>query len=154
MFFMNINNAQGDAIEILLRQMGASDVTKIRGLLYFIEFKLSDDVEISYSYNINTKNKYFLQRIKPYPIPQGIFSDEYEIVSFIKKDLQKFSTAMNSSNFNLFVDVARKVNNITSMAEYLFLNYNVNTNELLRIDKELDDILKEINFAKTTSKEI
>ena len=151
---MNINNAQGDAIEILLRQMGASDVTKIRGLLYFIEFKLSDDVEISYSYNINTKNKYFLQRIKPYPIPQGIFSDEYEIVSFIKKDLQKFSTAMNSSNFNLFVDVARKVNNITSMAEYLFLNYNVNTNELLRIDKELDDILKEINFAKTTSKEI
>lgn len=151
---MNINNAQGDAIEILLRQMGASDVTKVRGLLYFMEFKLSDDVEISYSYNINTKNKYFLQRIKPYPIPQGIFSDEYEIVSFIKKDLQKFSTAMNSSNFNLFVDVAKKVNNITSMAEYLFLNYNVNTNELLRIDKELDDILKEINFAQTTSNEI
>jgi hypothetical protein len=151
---MNINNAQGDSIEILLRQMGASDVTKIRGLLYFMTFKLSDDVEISYSYNINTKNKYFLQRIKPYPIPQGVFSDEYEIVSFIKKDLQKFSTAMNSSNFNLFIDVARKVNNITSMAEYLFLNYNVNVNQLLRINTELDDILKEIEFAKNTSKEI
>jgi len=85
---MNINNAQGDSIETLLRQMGASDVTKIRGLLYFMTFKISDDVEISYSYNINTKNKYFLQRIKPYPIPQGVFSDEYEIVSFIKKDLE------------------------------------------------------------------
>jgi hypothetical protein len=151
---MNINNAQGDSIEILLRQMGASDVTKIRGLLYFMTFKLSDNVEISYSYNINTKNKYFLQRIKPYPIPQGVFSDEYEIVSFIKKDLQKFSTAMNSSNFNLFLDVARKVNNITSMAEHLFLNYNVNVNQLLRINTELDDILKEIEFAKNTSKEI
>ena len=151
---MNINNAQGDSIEILLRQMGASDVTKIRGLLYFMTFKLSDDVEISYSYNINTKNKYFLQRIKPYPIPQGVFSDEYEIVSFIKKDLQKFSTAMNSSNFNLFLDIARKVNNITSMAEHLFLNYNVNVNQLLRINTELDDILKEIEFAKNTSKEI
>ena len=151
---MNINNAQGDSIEILLRQMGASDVTKIRGLLYFMTFKLSDNVEISYSYNINTKNKYFLQRIKPYPIPQGVFSDEYEIVSFIKKDLQKFSTAMNSSNFNLFLDIAKKVNNITSMAEHLFLNYNVNVNQLLRINTELDDILKEIEFAKNTSKEI
>ncbi|HSQ89826.1 hypothetical protein [Romboutsia sp.] len=151
---MNINNAQGDTIEILLRQMGASDVTKIRGLLYFMTFKLSDDVEISYSYNINTQDKYFLQRIKPYPIPQGVFSDEYEIVSFIKKDLQKFRTAINSSNFNLFIDVAKKVNNITYMAEYLFLNYNVNVNELLRINKELDDILKEIEIAKTTSKEI
>ena len=151
---MNINNAQGDTIEILLRQMGASDVTKIRGLLYFMTFKLSDDVEISYSYNINTQDKYFLQRIKPYPIPQGVFSDEYEIVSFIKKDLQKFRTAINSSNFNLFIDVAKKVNNITYMAEYLFLNYNVNVNELLAINKELDDILKEIEIAKTTSKEI
>lgn len=151
---MNINNAQGDTIETLLRQMGASDVTKVRGLLYFMEFKLSDNVEISYSYNINTQNKYFLQRIKPYPIPQGIFSDEYEIVSFIKKDLEKFKNAMNSSNFNLFVDVTRKVNSITSMAEYLFLNYNVDANELLKINKELDDILKEIEIAKTTSKEI
>lgn len=151
---MNINTAQGDAIETLLRQMGASDVIKVQGLLYFMKFKLNDNVEISYSYNINTKNKYFLQRIKPYPLPQGVFSDEYEIVSFIKKDLEKFSTAIHSTNFNLFIDVNKKVNNITSEMEYLFLNHNVNSNELLRLDKELNDILQEIEFAKILSKKI
>jgi hypothetical protein len=151
---MNINTAQGDAIETLLRQMGASDVIKVQGLLYFMKFKLNDNVEISYSYNINTKNKYFLQRIKPYPLPQGVFSDEYEIVSFIKNDLEKFSTAIHSTNFNLFIDFNKKVNNITSEMEYLFLNHNVDCNELLRLDKELNDILQEISFAKISSKKI
>lgn len=151
---MNINNVQGDAIETLLRQMGASDVTKVRGLLYFMKFKLNDDIEISYSYNINTKNKYFLQRIKPYPIHQGVFSDEHEIVSFIKKDLEKFNNAIHSSNFKLFVDTTKKVNSITYNTENLFLNYNVDSNEFLRLDKELDNILNEISVAKNTSKKI
>lgn len=151
---MNVNSAQGDAIETLLRQMGAYDIVKVRGLLYFMKFKLNDKFEISYSYNINAKKQYFLQRIKPYPIPQGVFSDEYEVVSFITKDLKKFNNAMNSSNFNLFLDVTKKVNSITSKMEDLFLNYNVDKNEFLRLNKELDDIVNEINFSKDKSKRL
>ncbi|MGL4913233.1 MAG: hypothetical protein ACRC3Y_12475 [Romboutsia sp.] len=151
---MNINSAQGDAIETLLRQMGASDIVKVRGFLYFMKFKLNDKIEISYSYNINTQNKYFLQRIKPYPIPQGVFCDEYEIVSFIKKDLLKFNNAMNSSNFNLFIDVTKKVNSITSKMEDLFLNNNVDKEELIILNNELDIILNEIDFAKSNSKKL
>ena len=151
---MNINNAHGDAIETLLRQMGASDIVKVQGLLYFMKFELTNDIEISYSYNINAKNKYFLQRIKPYPIPQGVFSDEYEIISFIKKDLLKFNNAMHSSNFNLFLDVTTKVNSITSKMEDLFLNHNVKKEEFLILNKELDDILNEIDIAKTNSKKL
>lgn len=151
---MNINSAQGDAIETLLRQMGASDIIKVRGFLYFMKFKLNDKIEISYSYNINTQNKYFLQRIKPYPIPQGVFYDEYEIVSFIKKDLLKFNNAMNSSNFNLFIDVSKKVNSITSKMEDLFLNNNVDKEELVILNKELNIILNEIDFAKSNSKKL
>lgn len=151
---MNVNTAQGDAIETLLRQIGASQVTKVRGLLYFIKFKLNEDLEISYVYNINAKNQYFLQRIKPYPIPQGIFTDEYEIVSFIKKDLNKFTKAMNSSNFNLFLSVTKKLNLASYNMENLFLNYNVNSDDFERLDKELNDILNEIEFAKTNSKDL
>ncbi|CEH35095.1 hypothetical protein [Romboutsia lituseburensis] len=151
---MNVNSAQGDAIETLLRQMGAYDIVKVRGLLYFMKFKLNDKFEISYSYNINAKKQYFLQRIKPYPIPQGVFSDEYEVVSFITKDLKKFNNAMNSSNFSLFLDVTKKVNSITSKMEDLFLNYNVDKNEFLRLNKELDDIVNEINFSKDKSKRL
>lgn len=151
---MNVNTAQGDAIETLLRQIGASQVTKVRGLLYFIKFKLNEDLEISYVYNINAKNQYFLQRIKPYPIPQGIFTDEYEIVSFIKKDLNKFTKAMNSSNFNLFLSVTKKLNLACYNMENLFLNYNVNSNDFERLNKELNDILNEIEFAKTNSKDL
>ncbi|MCR8744941.1 hypothetical protein [Romboutsia lituseburensis] len=151
---MNVNSAQGDAIETLLRQMGAYDIVKVRGLLYFMKFKLNDKFEISYSYNINAKKQYFLQRIKPYPIPQGVFSDEYEVVSFITKDLKKFNNAMNSSNFNLFLDVTKKVNSITSKMEDLFLNYNVDKNEFLRLNKELDDIVNEIKFSKDKTKRL
>lgn len=151
---MNVNTAQGDAIETLLRQIGASQVTKVRGLLYFIKFKLNEDLEISYVYNINAKNQYFLQRIKPYPIPQGIFTDEYEIVSFIKKDLNKFTKAMNSSNFNLFLSVTKKLNLASYNMENLFLNYNVNSDDFEILDKELNDILNEIEFAKTNSKDL
>lgn len=148
---MNVDTAKGDAIETLLRQIGASQITKVRGILYFIKFKLNQDIEISYVYNINAKNQYFLQRIKPYPIPQGIFTDEYEIVSFIKKDLNKFTMAMNSSNFNLFLNVTKKLNLASYNFEDLFLNYNVNSDDFEKLDKALDDILNEIKFAKNNS---
>ena len=68
-----INSVKGDSIEILLRQLGADKIQKVQGDLYFIKFILEDDLEVMYTYNINAKNQYFLQRIMPYPIPQGAF---------------------------------------------------------------------------------
>ncbi|MEG1312250.1 MAG: hypothetical protein RSD47_09630 [Romboutsia sp.] len=151
---MNVNTAQGDSIETLLRQIGASKITKVRGLLYFIKFNLKDEIEVSYVYNINSKNQYFLQRIKPYPIPQGVFTDEYEIVSFIKKDLDKFNIAINSKNFNLFLDTSEKINLAATNMEILFLNYNVNSQDFKKLDEELNNILNEIELAKNNSKSL
>lgn len=148
---MNINGASGDTIEILLRQLGATDIKKIHGILYFIKFKLDENIEISYTYNINTKNQYFLQRIKPYPLPQGTFENEYEIVSFIKRDLAKFNFAKNSSNFDLFTEVTQKVNSITSNMESLFFSTKVNDSDFLNLDKELKDVLDNIEYIKRHS---
>lgn len=151
---MNINTAKGDSIELLLRQIGATEVKVVRGLLYFIKFRLNDTLEISYTYNINAKNQYFLQRIKPYPLSHGVFDDEYEIVSFIKKDLYKFNNAMNSSNFDSFLDVAKKFNSITGNIEKLFLNYDVDKRHLQGLDKELSDIVDEIEEIKKDARKI
>ncbi|MBU5306295.1 hypothetical protein KQI18_00720 [Clostridioides mangenotii] len=151
---MNENTAIGDSIEVILRQLGATKIRKIRSYLYFIEFQLSEDWKVTYSYNINTKDEYFLQRIKPYPIPQGVFSDEYEVVSFITKDLKKFVNAENSSNFPTFVEVTRKVNSINDEMEKLFLNYNVETNDLENLNSKLDNILKNIEDARNNSKQL
>ncbi|MBS5787333.1 MAG: hypothetical protein KIC98_05450 [Clostridioides difficile] len=151
---MNENTAIGDSIEVILRQLGATKIRKIRSYLYFIEFQLSEEWKVTYSYNINTKDEYFLQRIKPYPIPQGVFSDEYEVVSFITKDLKKFVNAKNSSNFPTFVEVTRKVNSINDEMEKLFLNYNVETDDLENLNSKLDNISKNIEDARNNSKQL
>lgn len=151
---MNENTAIGDSIEVILRQLGATKIRKIRSYLYFIEFQLSEEWKVTYSYNINTKDEYFLQRIKPYPIPQGVFSDEYEVVSFITQDLKKFVNAKNSSNFPTFVEVTRKVNSINDEMEKLFLNYNVETDDLENLNSKLDNIFKNIEVARNNSKQL
>ena len=86
MSFNRIDSVKGDSIEILLRQLGAAKIQKVHGNLYFIKFILDDGFEVMYTYNINAKNKYFLQRIEPYPIPHGTFSNEVKILDYIKKD--------------------------------------------------------------------
>ncbi|RDY23754.1 hypothetical protein CHF27_006420 [Romboutsia maritimum] len=150
---MNVNTAKGDSIEVLLRQIGATQITKVRGILYFIKFKLNEKVELSYVYNINAKNKYFLQRIKPYPITQGIFTDEYEIVSFIKEDLSKFNNVQNRNTFDSFLDLNNKIINTADNLENLFLNYVVNDDDFSKLDKSLNDILYLIENIETNSKQ-
>ena len=117
-------STKGDSIEILLRQIGASQITKVKGYLYFIKFKI-DDLDINYTYNINHKNQYFLQRIEPYPLPKGVFDNEIEIVSFIHKDLEKFKKAKKIENFNKFLELNNQISNLTNKIENLFLNCNI-----------------------------
>lgn len=150
---MNTSSVAGDTIEARLRFLGASDIQKVQGLLYFVSFK-DGDTEVSYSYNINTKNKFFLQRIKPYPIPEGIFSDEEQVVEFIKRDLKKFRNAEHSHNFPQFVEVTNMVNEISKEIETFFLNYNVDKECLEALSQELRAIHKIIADAKNRSTHI
>ena len=61
---------------------------------------------------------------------------------------------MNSRNFNLFLNATNKINLAASNLENLFLNYNVNSEDFIRLDKELNDILQEIENSKINSKEL
>lgn len=149
-----LNKAYGDTLEARLRYIGATNIKKINGILYFIEFKIDNDIQVSYSYNINSKNKYFLQRIKPYPIPEGIFNEEFEVVNFIEKDIEKFTNAKNSHNFDLFLSITKELNTICYDVEKLFLNYNIDKIDLDLLKFKLDDILNLFEKAKNTSPRI
>ncbi|MDR1774377.1 MAG: hypothetical protein LBR30_05875 [Clostridioides sp.] len=144
----------GDSIETVLRQLGATSIKKVLGNLYFIEFYINEDYKVTYSYNINPKNKYFLQRIDPYPIPKGVFKTEEDIVSFIKNDLEKFRNAANSKNFETFVAVSNDTVNINYLVENLFFNHNVDKNYLQVLKHKIEDVIDTIEEIESKSKKI
>ena len=151
---MDLNTFEADSIELLLRQLGATEIKKVRGILYFIEFDIDEDLQVSYCYNINKKGKYFLQRINPYPISEGVFETEIEVVTFITKDLKKLQNAKNSTNFKKFLEITNKVNKMTDTIEYLFLNYNVDGEDLDTLNRELDDISTTVDAIESNAKEL
>lgn len=147
MKIIDTSSTKGDSIEILLRQIGATKITRVRGFLYFIKFKI-DDLDITYTYNINHKNQYFLQRIEPYPLGKGVFDNEIEIVSFINKDLNKFKKAKKLKNFNKFLDLNNTITSLTTDIENLFLDYNICDIEINGLEKTLKSFSDEIDKCK------
>lgn len=147
MKIIDTSSTKGDSIEILLRQIGATKITRVRGFLYFIKFKI-DDLDITYTYNINHKNQYFLQRIEPYPLGKGVFDNEIEIVSFINKDLNKFKKAKKLKNFNKFLDLNNTITSLTTDIENLFLDYNICDVEINGLEKTLKSFSDEIDKCK------
>lgn len=143
---------KGDSIEILLRQIGATKITRVKGYLYFIKFKI-DELDITYTYNINHKNQYFLQRIEPYPLAKGIFTNEIEIVSFIKKDLIKFKKAKQLKNFDKFLELNNSITSLTADVEHLFLNYDISDINIDDLEKFLDIFTNKIKECKKTPSE-
>lgn len=142
---MNSNAIEGDLIEVNLRQAGASKIVEASSAMYLVEFNLIDDLTISYIYNITHKEKYYLQRIKPYPISQGKFADEQEIVAYITKDVNKFRNATLSSNFQAFLHVTKTVSTLTDRMEELFLNHNVDGTDLMILNDKIDTLISTID---------
>nr|HPJ24259.1 hypothetical protein [Bacillota bacterium] len=66
-----------------LVQMGAN-VTVVSSQMVYVSFDITEDVKVSYVYNINKKNKYFLERIRPYPLPVRVFDSAEDICNIIK----------------------------------------------------------------------
>ncbi len=130
---MKIISANASIIETRLRLLGASKIERVSGVLYFVKFILDDGAEVAYAYNLNAKDQYFLHRIKPYPLPEGLFSNEDQVVEFISRDITKFKNAHNSTNFSTFVELGRVMNQVSRDVERLFLNYNVDKLDLVQL---------------------
>ena len=128
---MLTSSFSGDLINVALRQMGATTIKEVRnGILYIAKFELSDDLSVVYVFDVTKRNKYFLQRVAPYPISHGDFDGAEQVVDFIRKDIKKFRNAMNSHNFPKFLDTANEMVLLTHAAELLFLERNVSSEDL------------------------
>ena len=85
---MNRNSVSGDIIDLNLRQLGGK-VSQFNSQMHLVEFDISEDCVVSYIFTITNQDKFYLQRIKPYPLSEEKYSNVQQIVEFIKKDIDK-----------------------------------------------------------------
>jgi len=135
-----------------LQQMGAK-VNVINSKLCYIRFDVSG-FKIEYVYNVNTKGKYFLERIKPYPLAMKEFDREEDVIQIIEIDLSQFKSAIKSHNINSFIDISRKLNKTLKKFEDLFLYYNVPTEEVDSLMSNLNQFDSNIEEIKSKSKRL
>ena len=145
---MNKNTVSGDIVDWQLRQMGASNITFVNSNMYIVDFKLEKGLLVSYVFNITRGDKYFLQRMRPYAMVQGKYANTPEIAAFIEKDLSRFRNAEHSSNFDKFIEISKKGAEFAEALENLFLNYNVDKDEMERMDEKLDKLLEHLEQAR------
>lgn len=141
-----IISAEVLAQSMKLRQMGA-DITVINSKMCYVHFDISG-FQLEYVYNVNARGNYFLERIKPYPLPLKEFDREDAVVEIIEIDLEQFKNAIKSHNINEFIDISRRMNQTIRKFEDLFLYYNVPAEETEIILQKLNEINAEIE--KTT----
>lgn len=145
---MITSNFYGDLINARLRQLGASTIKEIRnGILYIAKFELSNDLCVTYVFNVTKRDKYYLQRVSPYPISHGDFDGPDQVVDFIRKDIRKFRNAHNSHNFPKFLETTDAMVRLSHAVELLFLERNISAEDLDSLAARLDaavDTIKEI----------
>lgn len=141
-----------DMINIVLRQMGAATIKTKPAHITIAKFELGEDFRITYLYEIKENEGVYLQRVDPYPMMMGKLYNEEDIVSLVKKDLNKFKSAKNSTNFKKFLDVANHVANVEKKIENLFMFNNVSAENLDKIDHEMDNIHTLIDQIASESK--
>ncbi len=136
-----------------LIQMGAH-VTVVASQMVYVSFDISEDIKVSYVYNINKNNEYFLERIRPYPLPVRVFESADDICSIIKIDIEQFKNAAKSHNIHEFIKKNQDFHNIILMFEDLFLYYNTSKETFDQLSLDINDIYETIIKAKETSKRV
>ncbi|WP_130807865.1 hypothetical protein [Senegalia massiliensis] len=144
--------AEADIHSTALRQLGA-EIHVMNSLLCYVSFNVKG-TKVSYVYNINKKNKYFLQRIKPYPETAGTFSSEDELIKTIKIDIEQFENAANSHHFKEFIEFNKNLNETIRNFEDLYLYYNVPNETVKEIQVELNKMQALIKRTKETSQRV
>lgn len=119
----NYINLEASKHQMKLVMMGA-EVKQINSKLFYVQFDL-DRCKVSYVYNINKSNRYFLERIKPYPLPYRDFHNEEDVIREIEIDIKQFKNAALSQNIYKFIQINKDLHKLMKEFEDLFLYYNV-----------------------------
>ncbi|MDD3478722.1 MAG: hypothetical protein PHP32_07585 [Candidatus Izemoplasmatales bacterium] len=129
-----------------LVQMGA-DVTVVSSQMVYVSFEITPEIKVSYVYNINKKNRYYLERIKPYPIAVKEFESADDICNIIKIDVEQFKNAVCSHNIQDFIQINADLHDTILQFEDLFLYYNVDHDSVDEIKNLLAEMRKTIKKA-------
>ncbi len=145
-------NSEASQHEMKLIQMGA-EVEHINSKMCYVKFCFGD-IKVSYVYNMNKKNKYFLERTKPYPRPMRESDNENDIVKIIEVDIRQFKNASHSRNIEEFIEINKELNKTIKLFEDLFLYYNVPKIENVIIMKKIKEIQEEIFKTQEISERV
>ncbi|MCI5898011.1 MAG: hypothetical protein SOY83_02955 [Anaerovoracaceae bacterium] len=148
---MKERTVTSDVLNMSLRQLKPTEIHEIDSAMHIVKFNLENGITVSYVYNITMENKYYLQRMQPYAIPHGKFSDENEIVEFIRDDIVKFRNAAKSSNFDRFTKVAGSISDLTEQFENMFIDHNIDPADMDLIETKLEALIDEIKTVKDRS---
>lgn len=143
--FSNANymEMQAEQHEMVLKQMGG-EVLQMPSKCCYVRFQVGD-FRVAYVYNINKSKRYFLERLKPYPLPLQEYENEEDVIETIKVDLEQFKNAANSKNIDSFIKVNQELNKTAKAFEDLFLYYNVETFHTETILQKIEEIKQEIS---------
>jgi hypothetical protein len=146
---MNGMSANQEEIDMKLTQLGAK-VTSLHGIISFIHFYFGQ-TELSYVYNINVKDKFFLQMVKPYPLAAGVFSNSQEMVQYIKNDIRQFQNASKSNVFNEFITVNKNLCESVQTIKDVFMSYNIPKDKMKQVREKADELSGLLREIKKTS---
>ena len=141
---MNKNTVIGDIVDLKLGQMGATQITKLRSHMYIVDFTLDNGMKISYVFNITKHDKYYIQRIAPYPISHGDFASADEVIEFVRRDITKFRNAMQSHNFPKFLETAHAMVRFTHAVELMFLERNIPEEDMDAVRRSIENSLDQV----------
>lgn len=128
-------------------------VIDIQGIMFLVKFNIKGN-RISYAYHLNEDGSFFLERIRPYTLAVGDFKCEEDIVDVIKVDIEQFTNAMNSKNFNQFIEIDEHITKLVRLFEDLYLYYNISPEDLEMLDDSVDHVLDNIKNIMTHSKRV
>lgn len=144
--------AEATRHEMQLLQLGAK-VDQINSMLCYVSFDVAG-TKVSYVYNVNRKDKYFLERVTPYPMHAGVYDTEEDVVKTISVDIEQFRMANVSHVFDLFVQINQDLHHVAQRFEDLFLYYNVPHPYLDAIMAKSAEMQSLIDEAKAKSERV
>ncbi len=146
---MNYLNFEASQHEMKLIQMGAK-VEQINSKMCYIKFVIGS-IPVEYVYNLNKKNRYFLERIKPYPLAIRSYENVEDLIKVIEVDIKQFRNVVKSKNVESFLNITKELIGTIKRFEDLILYYNVPAAEVAMIMSKINDINVEITKTKETA---
>ncbi|MCK4551539.1 MAG: hypothetical protein KAU02_01385 [Tenericutes bacterium] len=134
--------------------LAGAKVQVVSGKMVYVKFLLENNFQVSYVYHINKKNKYFLERIKPYPLAIKEFSSADEVIDIIEMDYHQYKNAVQSKKINEFVNINKEFHQVMKSFEDLFLYYNIPTETINSIKDNIDKTKALITKATKSSNRV